>query len=145
MLAPSIFNHTGRNLFGNWFDVGFPEMESTFFRNDSLMRTDVKETDTGYELTMDLPGLGREDVKASLEDGYLTVTAEKHHSKDEKDDQGHYIRRERASGRMSRSFYVGDQVTQEDIHAKFENGTLVLDVPKKNEAQTETGRLIEIE
>ena len=120
-------------------------MESTFFRNDSLMRTDVKETDTGYELTMDLPGLGREDVKASLEDGYLTVTAEKLHSKDEKDDQGHYIRRERASGRMSRSFYVGDQVTQEDIHAKFENGTLVLDVPKKNEAQPETGRLIEIE
>ena len=97
------------------------------------MRTDVRETDGGYELDIDLPGVKKEDVQAELKDGYLVVSANTNSSNDEKDQDGKYIRRERYSGSFSRSFYVGDAVTQEDIKAKFENGTLKLSVPKKEE------------
>ena len=96
------------------------------------MKTDIKETDNGYEVTMNLPGVKKEDVKAELKDGYLTIQASSNTSKDEKDNDGRYIRRERYAGTCSRSFYVGDAVTQEDIKAKFENGTLTLDIPKKD-------------
>ena len=98
-----------------------------------LMRTDIKDTENGYEVTMNLPGVKKEDVKAELKDGYLTISASANNSKDEKDDNGRYIRRERYSGSCSRSFYVGDQVTEADIKAKFENGTLTLLVPKMEE------------
>ena len=101
--------------------------------NSSLMSTDIKDTDAGYEVTMNLPGVKKEDVKAELKDGYLTINASSNSSKDEKDDNGHYIRRERYSGSCSRSFYVGDQVTEADIKAKFEDGTLKLLIPKKEE------------
>lgn len=97
------------------------------------MRTDVKDTDQGYEVTMNLPGVKKEDVKAELKDGYLTISASSNNSKDEKDDNGKYIRRERYTGSCSRSFYVGDQVTEADIKAKFENGTLTMMIPKKEE------------
>ena len=97
------------------------------------MRTDIKDTESGYEVTMNLPGVKKEDVKAELKDGYLTISASANNSKDEKDDNGRYIRRERYSGSCSRSFYVGDQVTEADIKAKFENGTLTLLVPKMEE------------
>ena len=95
------------------------------------MRTDIKDTDQGYEVTMNLPGVKKEDVKAELKDGYLTISASSNNSRDEKDDNGRYIRRERYSGSCSRSFYVGDQVTEADIKAKFENGTLTMMIPKK--------------
>ena len=97
------------------------------------MNTDIKDTDTGYELTMNMPGAKKEDVKAELKDGYLTVQVTTSRSSDEKDKDGKYIRRERYSGSCSRSFYVGDEVKQEDIKAKFEDGTLKLFVPKKEE------------
>lgn len=126
MLMPSIFND---NLFDDFFDFNYPT-----FRYDTteLMKTDIKETDNGYEVTMNLPGVKKEDVKAELRDGYLTIQASSNTSKDEKDNDGRYIRRERYAGTCSRSFYVGDAVTQEDIKAKFENGTLTLDIPKKD-------------
>ena len=126
MLMPSIFND---NLFDDFFDFNYPT-----FRYDTteLMKTDIKETDNGYEVTMNLPGVKKEDVKAELKDGYLTIQASSNTSKDEKDNDGRYIRRERYAGTCSRSFYVGDDVTQEDIKAKFENGTLTLDIPKKD-------------
>ena len=126
MLMPSIFND---NLFDDFFDFNYPT-----FRYDTteLMKTDIKETDNGYEVTMNLPGVKKEDVKAELKDGYLTIQASANTSKDEKDNDGRYIRRERYAGTCSRSFYVGDAVTQEDIKAKFENGTLTLDIPKKD-------------
>ena len=126
MLMPSIFND---NLFDDFFDFNYPT-----FRYDTteLMKTDIKETDNGYEVTMNLPGVKKEDVKAELKDGYLTIQASSNTSKDEKDNDGRYIRRERYVGTCSRSFYVGDAVTQEDIKAKFENGTLTLDIPKKD-------------
>ena len=126
MLMPSIFND---NLFDDFFNFNYPT-----FRYDTteLMKTDIKETDNGYEVTMNLPGVKKEDVKAELKDGYLPIQASSNTSKDEKDNDGRYIRRERYAGTCSRSFYVGDAVTQEDIKAKFENGTLTLDIPKKD-------------
>ena len=126
MLMPSIF---GENLFDDFFDFNYPT-----FRYDTteLMKTDIKETDNGYEVTMNLSGVKKEDVKAELNNGYLTIQASSNTSKDEKDNDGRYIRRERYAGTCSRSFYVGDAVTQEDIKAKFENGTLTLDIPKKD-------------
>ena len=114
------------NIFDDLFNTPF------FTRSEqNMMKTDIKEHDTGYELTVDLPGVKKEDIKAELNDGYLTITAENNTSKDEKDEKGKYICRERYSGSYSRSFYVGDSITEEDIKAKFENGTLTLDIPKK--------------
>ena len=126
MLMPSIF---GESLLDDFFD--FPFENSYRSGRSQLMRTDIKDTDQGYEVTMNLPGLKKEDVKAELKDGYLTISASSNNSRDEKDDNGRYIRRERYSGSCSRSFYVGDQVTEADIKAKFENGTLTMMIPKK--------------
>ena len=128
MLMPSIF---GENLLDDFFDFSF---DNNFAAGGSdLMRTDIKDTENGYEVTMNLPGVKKEDVKAELHDGYLTIQASTNSGTDEKDENGRYIRRERYSGSCSRSFYVGDAVTEEDIKAKFENGTLTLTVPKKEE------------
>lgn len=96
-----------------------------------MMKTDIKDTDNGYEVIMNLPGARKEDVKAELKDGYLTINVTSNTNNDEKDENGKYIRRERFTGSCSRSFYVGDQITQEDIKAKFENGTLTMIIPKK--------------
>ncbi|MDO4344676.1 MAG: Hsp20/alpha crystallin family protein [Eubacteriales bacterium] len=135
MLMPSIF---GEDLFDDWMDFPFdsriwggkhPQMRK--HPEDMMMKTDVKEHDGGYELVIDMPGIKKEDVHAELKDGYLTVQASRNSSNDEKDENGRYIRRERLSGSFSRSFYVGDAVTQEDIKAKFEDGTLKLSIPKK--------------
>ena len=142
MLMPSIF---GESLLDNFFSDSFNDY---FFTGTSadLMRTDVKDTENGYEITMNLPGVKKEDVKAELKDGYLTVSAVTSKNQDEKDDEGHYIRRERYSGACSRSFYVGDAVTQEDIKAKFENGALTLRVPKREETPAvESKKYIAIE
>ena len=96
------------------------------------MKTDVKENKTSYELDIDLPGYKKEDIQAELKDGYLTISAATKNEKDEKDDSGRYIRRERFYGSSSRSFYVGDAVSQEEIKAKFEDGILKVSVPKKD-------------
>ena len=126
MLMPSIF---GENLLDDFFDYPFGR-SSTF----DMMNTDIKDTDAGYEITMNMPGVKKEDVKAELKDGYLTIRATANTSKDEKGSDGRYIRRERYSGSCSRSFYVGEEIKQDDIKAKFENGILKISVPKK-EAQ----------
>ena len=108
MLMPSIF---GENLFDDWMDFSFPSFDRDFYGNSSrsVMKTDVKETDKGYELDIELPGYQKEDVKAQLKDGYLTVQAVKNVNNDTKNEEGAYIRRERYAGTMSRSFYVGDR------------------------------------
>ncbi|MDO5349530.1 MAG: Hsp20/alpha crystallin family protein [Lachnospiraceae bacterium] len=142
MLMPSIF---GENLFDDFF--GYPFRGHRYETNTTeLMKTDIKDTDQAYEITMNLPGVKKEDVSAELKDGYLTINATSNSENNEKDDKGKYIRRERFSGSCSRSFYVGDAMTQEDIKAKFENGTLKLMVPKK-EAQpaVENKKYISIE
>lgn len=125
---PSIF---GENLLDDFFD--FPFGSNYTATDSSLMKTDIKEMENGYEVTMNLPGVKKEDVKAELKDGCLTISASSNSNKDEKDEEGRYIRRERYSGSCSRSFYVGDQLTEEDIKAKFENGTLTMTIPKKEE------------
>ena len=127
------------NIFDDLFNTPF------FTRSEqNMMKTDIKEHDTGYELTVDLPGVKKDDIKAELNDGYLTITAESDTSKDEKDEKGKYICRERYSGSYSRSFYVGDSITEEDIKAKFENGTLTLDIPKKEALPEKQNKYIAI-
>ena len=131
MLMPSLF---GENLLDDFFDVPVvSRMRGFGSSTNNIMHTDVKETDYGYEIDMNLPGVKKEDVQAELKDGYLTVKAATNTSNETKDDNGHYIRRERYSSSCSRSFFVGEQVTQEDIKAKFEDGVLKIVVPKKEE------------
>ena len=135
MLMPSIF---GENLFDDFFtpfyydDKDEKKAEKKLYghRAQNLLRTDIKETKEGYELVVDVPGFKKDEVKVALKDGYLTVSAAKGLDKDEEDKKGHYIRQERYSGAMSRTFYVGKDLTQEDIKAKFEDGVLKLTVPK---------------
>ncbi len=126
MLMPTLFT---RNFFDDAFDPFYHGHRAE--NSNGLMRTDIKETNTGYELAIDMPGVKKEDLKAELKDGYLTVSAVTNKSNDQKDEEGTYICRERYYGSFSRSFYVGSEVTQEDIKATFENGTLKLTVPKK--------------
>ena len=138
MLMPSIF---GERLLDDFFRFPYESYERNVYLN-----TDIKDTDQGYELTMNMPGVKKEDVKAELKDGYLTIQASTSRNNDEKDNEGKYIRKERYSGTFSRSFYVGDDVKQEDIKAKFENGTLKLLVPKKEEKPAvDTKKYIAIE
>ena len=131
MLVPSLFNY---RFVDDMFNDMLPsEIFKPFasFDSSGLMKTDVKEFDDRYEAKIDLPGYSKEDVSAALKDGYMTITAQHEESHDEKDDEGKYIRRERYSGHCSRSFYVGEIVTEEDIQAKFVDGILKIDIPKK--------------
>ena len=109
------------------------------------MKTDIRETDDSYEVDIDLPGFKKDEISATLEDGYLTISAAKGLDKDEKDKEGKYIRQERYAGAMSRSFYVGNAITQEDIKAKYENGILKLTVPKKQPEAVQKKNYIAIE
>ena len=144
MLMPSIF---GESLLDDWFDDDFFGRRSPWHGNHTknIMKTDVRETEDSYELDIDLPGFKKENISAKLKDGYLTVTASKGADKDEKDKDGKYIRQERYSGTCARTFYVGEGVTQEDIHAKFEDGILKLSVPKKDAKAVEQKKYISIE
>ena len=145
MLMPSIF---GENLFNDdWMNFGFPEVDKALYGKhaNNVMKTDVKETDTGYEVDIDLPGFKKDEINAQLDNGYLTISAAKVLDKDEKDKKGKYIRKERYAGAMSRSFYVGEGVTQEDIKAKYEDGILRLSVPKKEAKAVENKKYIAIE
>ena len=133
-MLPSIF---GENLFDDFFTDPFgmmvmPQRHDPLYGKHSknLMKTDVRETEDSYELDVDLPGFKKDEVNVELKNGYLTIQAAKGLDKDEKDDQGRYIRQERYAGAMSRSFYVGDGVTVDDMKAKFEDGILQISVPK---------------
>ena len=151
MLMPSIF---GESLFDDFF--GFPfyydnraedKAEKKLYGHHAgnLMKTDIKEKKDGYELEIDLPGFKKDELHLELNDGYLTISAEKGLDKDEKDKNDKYIRRERYAGSMSRSFYVGENMKEEDIHAKYENGILTLDVPKEQKKAVPEKRYIAIE
>ena len=140
MLMPSIFNN---NLFDDdWF--GFPfygyadkaenraEKKLYGHHANNLMKTDIKEMDNGYELIIDLPGFKKDEIKVSLDNGYLSIAAAKGLDQDEQEkDTGKYIRRERYAGSCERSFYVGEDITEEDIKGEFKHGILKLFVPKK--------------
>lgn len=136
MMMHDIF---GEDLFDGFMDdfafPAFPDTEKALYGKHAknLMKTDVKETDTEYELIIDLPGFKKEDVKASLENGYLTIQASKGLDKDEQEKKtGKYIRRERYAGTCARSFYVGDDITQDEIKGNFKHGILRLTIPKKD-------------
>ena len=127
----------GKDMFDDFFgfpfydDKDFRKMEKKLYghREKNLMKTDVKENENGYELEMDLPGFKKEEVKVSLENGYLTVSAAKESGNE--NESGKYIRRERYSGTCQRSFYIGEDIRQEDIKGEFKHGILKLSIPKQ--------------
>ena len=137
MLVPSIFSD---NFFDDFFE--FPFIDDRAEKNAerklyghhvaNLMKTDIKEFDDKYEVEIDLPGFKKDEIKAELNNGYLTVSAAKGLDEDKEDKKtGKYIRRERYAGACQRSYYVGEDITEEDIKASFEHGILTLFVPKK--------------
>ena len=136
MLRPSIFNDNFTDsLFDEFFNDSFWPARHFGRAQGTQMNTDIKETEDNYQIEMELPGFTKEDVKADLKDGTLTIEASHSENKDEKDQEGKYLRKERYSGSMSRSFYVGEQITEEDIKAKFADGILTILVPKKEKQQ----------
>ena len=149
MLMPSIF---GENLFDDdW--MNFPFNDEFWGKKNPLygkhaqnmMKTDIRETDGSYELDIDLPGFKKDEIKLELENGYLTISATKGLDKDETDKKtGKYIRRERYAGNLSRSFYIGEGVKQEDIKAAFKNGILSITVPKEDKTAKEEKKYITI-
>ena len=148
MLRPSIFND---NLFDDFFEFPFfnDRAERKLYGHNAknIMKTDIKEHKDGYELEIDLPGFHKDEIQAELKDGYLTISAAKQLNQDEKEkESGKYIRRERYSGSCQRSFYVGDEITQEDIKAEFKHGILKLFVPKKEaKPEVEQRKFVSIE
>ena len=147
-MLPSIF---GENLFDDWFGFpGFPEFRDIdrklYGRHAAQeMRTDVQEHEDHYEVDIDLPGFAKDEIGLQLENGYLTVSAAKGLDKDKTDKKGKLIRQERYAGAMQRSFYVGDALTEEDIHAKYENGVLKLELPKQEAKKLPERKTIQIE
>lgn len=159
MMTPSLFNENF-DLFDHfyqdpWFgfhDHEFKNLEKKLYghRAKNVMNTDIRESDSEYEMTIDLPGFKKEDVSVALENGYLTISATKGFEKDEAENeeekkQGRYIRQERYSGSCQRSFFVGDELTVEDIKANFKHGILHLTIPKKEQKCIANNKYIAIE
>lgn len=149
MLTPKLYEE---NLFDDWFDdFGFGRELDHLGRKlygkhaGKVMLTDVREHDDHYEVEIDLPGFKKEDLNIELSEGYLTITANKGHEQEEKNKEGKIVRQERYSGTMSRSFYVGEEVTGAEIGAKFEDGVLKLNVPKKEVKKVDENHRIAIE
>lgn len=147
---PTIF---GENL----MDV-FDGFDRSFFRNfgnmdralygkhaQNMMKTDVKETDEGYEVDIDLPGFKKDEIQLELNNGYLTISTQKALEKDEKNKKGRMLRQERYAGMMQRSFYVGEHITEEDVKASYESGVLHLVLPKKDAPKMPEKKTIQIE
>lgn len=141
MLMPSIFK---KGFIDDVFDDEF--FGNSFRKQNTFGKTDIKELKDNYLLEVELPGFNKEDIKAEINNGYLIITASHNENKDEKDNEGRYIRKERYSGQFTRSFYIGENITQEDIKGKFENGLLKLEVPKKElQEKIEDKKYIQIE
>lgn len=151
MMTPSLFNGNF-DLFDRFYQdpwLGFDDhelrnMEKKLYghRAKNIMNTDIKENDSGYEMTIDLPGFKKEDVNVALENGYLTISASKELEKSQDDK---YIRRERYSGSCQRSFYVGEELSVEDIKANFKHGILTLSIPKLEKKAVTSNKYIAIE
>ena len=147
MMMPSIF---GENLFDDFvdsFDDEFFGKKNPLYgkHGKNMMKTDIRETDNNYEVDVDLPGFKKDEITVTLQQGYLTISAQKGIDKDEKDQDGRYIRKERYMGSMSRSFYVGEDFKTEDVKAKYEDGILKLTVLKKDQKVIENPNHITIE
>jgi len=140
-MLPSIFRNS---FFDNLLDSPFDRaLDPPLF--SQLMKTDVKETESTYEIDIDMPGFKKEDIQIQLDHGTLKINAKNIVENEEKDEKKNYIRRERYSGSCSRSFYVGDQIKQEDIKAKLKDGILNLSIPKIDQAEIESAKAIQIE
>ena len=144
MLVPSIF---GEDLFDDWFGYPFRDTERKLYgrRADRMMKTDVHEHDDHYELDIDLPGFKKDEITLELKDGYLIVSAAKGLDKDENDEKGKLIRQERYAGSMQRTFFVGKDVREDEIKARFEHGVLQLTVPKETTPKVPEKKFIAIE
>ena len=150
MLYPSIFNDS---IFDDLMDFDFPvfrgmgDVDKKLYGKHAaqMMKTDVHEHEDQYEVDIDLPGFKKDEITLDLENGYLTVSAAKGLDKDEKNKKGKLIRQERYAGSMQRSFYVGEGVTEEDVKAKFEDGVLKLNIPKKEAPKVPEKKTIMIE
>jgi HSP20 family molecular chaperone IbpA len=149
MLMPSIFRD---NLFDDWMDDfswmrDFGNVDRKLYGKHAgrEMLTDVRDHEDHYEVEIDLPGFKKDQIQVELHDGTLTITAQKGLEQNEKNSEGKYVRQERYSGMMSRSFYVGENMTEEDIKAKFEDGVLKLNIPKKEEKKLPEKKTIMIE
>ena len=145
MLMPSVFGSNFMDdVFDDFFGTPFPQTAHTY--SQASMKADIMETDKAYVIDMDLPGYNKKDVQAELKDGYMTVTAHHDNTNEEKNKEGKVIRKERFQGVCRRSFYVGDQVTEKDIKAKFKDGVLTLEIPKIEEKpEVEEKKYIAIE
>ena len=133
---PTVFGENLMDIFDDFdrnFFRGFPNPDRALYGKNAphMMKTDVKETEGGYEMDVDLPGFSKDEIHIELMNGYMTISTEKSLNKDEQDANGKMLRRERFSGTMQRSFFVGKHLTEEDIKASYENGVLHLSIPKK--------------
>ena len=147
---PTVFGENLMDVFDDFdrnFFRGFGNVDRALYGKHAqhMMKTDVKETDEGYEVDVDLPGFKKEEIRLNLENGYLTIATEKALEKKQENRKGKVLRQERYSGTMQRSFYVGDAVTEEDIRAKYENGVLSLTIPKKEQQKVNEKKQILIE
>ena len=143
-LMPRTTNY-GLSIFDDFYNDPFFKRSTTpKSAFASTMKTDIQEKDGLYLLAMDLPGYNKEDIKAELKDGYLTISASKNEENETKDESG-YVMRERYTGSCSRSFYVGDHVTEENIKAAYDNGILNLSFPKEPAVKEPEVKLIDIQ
>ena len=145
--VPAIF---GEDLFDQWMEgalSGCADVNKQLYGKHAknMMKTDVKETEGGYQVAVEMPGFDKSEISVELDKGYLTITASKGLNQDEQDENGKYIRRERYAGTMQRSFYVGESVQQEEIKAKYENGVLMLGIPKEDTQKIQQNKYIAIE
>ena len=127
----------------DFFDSLFDEFRVAPFGNDVSMRTDIKESEHGYELAIEMPGFDKADVKVSLDNGYLLVEAERKHESNDDDPKGKFIRRERYYGVMRRSFYVGD-IHMDELKGSFDKGFLRIQIPKEAK-KVETKKYLQLE
>ena len=147
-MLPSIF---GESLFDDWMGFPFRGFESDVDHKlygkhaARVMKTDLKEHDGGYELLVDLPGFKKDQIELQLQNGYLTISASKSLEEDGKNKHGKLVHQERYSGSMTRSFYIGENVREEDVKAKFEDGVLTLDFPKEKPMALPERKTIQIE
>ena len=147
MFLPTVFGENLIDEFDPFREFESPSRDKLFGnRAGRLMKTDVRETDKTFELDIDMPGFRKDDISAELKDGYLTVSAVKsHEEKTQSSEKGRYVRQERWSGSVSRTFFVGENVTEEDVKAKYENGILQVSVPKKDVLPKPEKKMIAIE
>lgn len=147
---PTVFGENLMDVFDDFdrsFFRGFGNVDHALYGKhaQNVMKTDVKETDDGYEVDIDLPGFKKDEIHLELNNGYLTISTEKSLVKDDENKHGKMLRQERYSGMMQRSFYVGEHLTEEDIKASYESGVLHVSIPKKDAPKVPEKKVIRIE